>query len=141
MARPIIGSLPMILGELEKLVIQYLWRVPEADAKQVHLALVKERGGALNTIQSTLDRLYRKGLLSRQKQSHAYLYCAKLGREDLLAQLITNVTSDFVNDGESSLVAAFSSVSSELNDAQLDQLEKLIEEQRQLRGKVEPHAD
>ena len=131
----------MILGELEKLVIQYLWRVPEADAKQVHLALAKERGGALNTIQSTLDRLYRKGLLSRQKQSHAYLYCAKLVREDLLAQLIANVTSDFVSDGESSLVAAFSSVSSELNDAQLDQLEKLIEEQRQLRGKVKSHVD
>jgi predicted transcriptional regulator len=131
----------MVLGELEKLVIQYLWGVPEADAKQVHMAMAKERGGALNTIQSTLDRLYRKGLLSRQKQGHAFQYHAKLGREELLAQLILDVTNDFVSEGESSLIAAFSSVSADLNDAQLNQLEQLIEVQRQLRSRVDPDVN
>lgn len=91
------------------------------------------RGNSLNTIQSTLERLFKKGLLSRTKQGHAYFYRAKVDREALIATLITNITSDFVEEGEHSLIAAFSSASANLNDAQLDMLEHLIEEQRKLR--------
>ncbi|WP_218352373.1 BlaI/MecI/CopY family transcriptional regulator [Alteromonas lipotrueiana] len=123
----------MQLGELEKQVLHYLWNIEQADAKQVHSALGKAREGSLNTIQSTLDRLFKKNLLSRTKQSHAYFYRAKVDREALIAQLITDVTSDFVEEGEHSLIAAFSSASTKLNDSQLDRLEKMIELQRQMR--------
>lgn len=123
----------MQLGELEKQVLQYLWNTQEADAKQVHAVLGQTRSNSLNTIQSTLDRLFKKELLSRTKQGHAYYYRAKVDRDALLATLISNVTSDFVTEGEHSLIAAFSSASSNLNDAQLDKLEQLIEQQRQLR--------
>jgi predicted transcriptional regulator len=123
----------MLLGELEKLVMQYLWTIEHADAKQVHAVFIKQRGGSLNTIQSTLDRLFKKGLLSREKQGHAYVYAAKVEREALLAQLIHSATNDFANEGENVLVAAFSSVSSALADEELTQLEQLIEQQRQQR--------
>ncbi|WP_445768516.1 BlaI/MecI/CopY family transcriptional regulator [Rheinheimera sp.] len=123
----------MQLGELEKQVLHYLWNAAESDAKQVHAVLGQSRGNSLNTIQSTLDRLFKKGLLGRTKQGHAYCYSAKVDREALIAKLITNVTSDFVADGEHSLIAAFSSASANLDDAQLDQLQTLIEAQRKLR--------
>jgi predicted transcriptional regulator len=123
----------MQLGELEKQVLQYLWNASEADAKQVHSVLGLSRGNSLNTIQSTLERLFKKDLLSRTKQGHAFYYRAKVDREALIAQLITNATSDFVEEGEHSLIAAFSSASANLNDAQLDKLEQLIEAQRLLR--------
>lgn len=124
----------MILGELEKRVLQFLWETPDSDAKQVHAALTKRQGGTLNTIQSTLDRLFKKGLLSREKQGHAFYYCAKVGREELIAKLIQDVTGDFIEEGEDGLVAAFSSVSAALDDDKLLQLEKLIQHQRQLRS-------
>lgn len=123
----------MQLGELEKQVLQYLWNTPEADAKQVHTVLGRLRGRSLNTVQSTLDRLFKKDLLSRTKQGHAFVYRAKLDRAALIARLITNVTSDFIEEGEHSLLAAFSSASANLNDDQLEKLEALIEEQRKLR--------
>ena len=131
----------MILGGLEKRVLQYLWDVTEADAKQVHAALTKRQGGTLNTIQSTLDRLFKKDLLSRQKQGHAYNYRAKVGREELIAQLIQNVTNDFISEGEDHLIAAFSSFSEGLDDDELSQLEKLIQQQRQLRSQEESDAN
>jgi len=131
----------MILGELEKRVLQYLWEAPEVDAKQVHGALTKRRGGSLNTIQSTLDRLFKKGLLTRQKRGHAYCYRAKVGKEELIAQLIQDVTGDFIGKGEDSLVAAFSSFSVGLHDEQLAQLEKLIQQQRQLRSQGDDDAE
>ena len=105
----------MQLGELEKLVLQYLWSYKEADAKHVHSRLGETRGCSLNTIQSTLERLYKKGLLSRAKQGHAYNYRTKVDRNSLMA----------------------TSTSTNFNDTQLDELEKLIEQQRKLRsGKV-----
>ncbi|WP_197477276.1 BlaI/MecI/CopY family transcriptional regulator, partial [Alcanivorax sp. HI0044] len=64
----------MQLGELEKQVLQYFWKGRTADAKSVHSHFEKRRGGTLNTIQSTLDRLYKKGLLRREKQGHAFHY-------------------------------------------------------------------
>tara|TARA_R110000850_G_scaffold145408_9_gene267518 strand:- start:1270 stop:1665 length:396 start_codon:yes stop_codon:yes gene_type:complete len=129
----------MILGDLEKRVLQYLWKSEEADAKQVHEALTKRQGGALNTIQSALDRLFKKDLLARQKQGHAYFYRAKVGREELITQLIQNVTGDFISEGEDSLLAAFSSVSAGLDDEKFSQLEALIQQQRQRR--IQEDAD
>lgn len=121
----------MQLGHLEKQVLHYLWQHKVADVKQVYAFFAKQRGGSLNTIQSTLERLFKKGLLSREKKGHAYHYQAKVERHDLIAQLIKNVTNDFITEDENSVVAAFSSISSELDEAQLDKLELLIEQQRQ----------
>lgn len=131
----------MILGDLEKQVVHYFWEAPEADAKQVHTALTKHRGGTLNTIQSTLDRLFKKDLLTREKRGHAYYYRAKLGREELIAQLIQDVTSDFLREGEDSLIAAFSSFSAGLDDDKLSQLESLIRQQRRLRSQEVSDVD
>jgi len=118
------------LGELEKLVLHYLWQQESADVKQVFSHFEKIRGGSLNTYQSTLDRLYKKGLLSRHKQGLAFQYQTKVERYELIGQLIKSVTSDFTSDGESSLVAAFSSISNEFNEEQLTKLEQLIEQQK-----------
>jgi Zn-dependent protease with chaperone function len=45
----------------------------------------------LNTVQSTLERLYKKELLHREKVSHAYIYTPKVLREELMAQAIGEV--------------------------------------------------
>ncbi|TDF39216.1 BlaI/MecI/CopY family transcriptional regulator [Alteromonadaceae bacterium M269] len=121
----------MQLGKLEKLVLHYLWQHGTADVKRVFAHFEKIRGGSLNTYQSTLDRLYKKGLLSRVKEGHAFQYSAKVERHELIGQIIKSVTSDFVAEDDSSLVAAFSSMSKDFNEDQLNKLEALIEEQRQ----------
>lgn len=124
----------MRLGDLEKQVLHYLWQMESADAKQVHAHLSKPRGGSLNTIQSTLDRLFKKGLLSREKLGHAFQYRPAVERYAFVGQLIQDVTREFVDD-ENGLVAAFTSISSELTEAQLEQLERLIEAQKVKRRK------
>ncbi|MFT5758896.1 MAG: putative transcriptional regulator [Alteromonadaceae bacterium] len=128
----------MQLGELEKQVLEYLWKSKPTDAKQVHSYFEKNRGGSLNTIQSTLERLFKKDLLSRVKNGHAYQYFPKVARQELIGQLIKNVTHDFVVEDENSVVAAFSSISSDLDEDQLDKLEAMIEQQRQ---KLQAKAD
>jgi predicted transcriptional regulator len=118
------------LGELEKLVLNHLWDVGSADAKQVFDHFKKSRGGSLNTIQSTLDRLHKKGILKREKQGHAYQYRAGMEKEAFLGQLIRNVTQDFSDDHDH-LLAAFVSLSADLDEAHLDRLEALIRDSRE----------
>lgn len=120
----------MQLGELEKQVLQYLWETEVADVKQVYAYFEKRRGGSLNTIQSTLDRLFKKGLLTRDKQGHAFHYQAAVERDEFIGQLIKDMTRDYNADKENSLLAAFTSVSPEFNEEQLERLEQLIEDQR-----------
>jgi predicted transcriptional regulator len=120
----------MHLGELEKQVLQFLWSTDQADAKQVHAHFKKRRGGSLNTIQSTLDRLFKKGLLQREKQGHAFQYMAAVERQAFIGQLIKSVTNDFSANDENPLLAAFTSISSEFNEDQLEELERLIEARR-----------
>lgn len=120
----------MNLGELEKLVLQYLWDTGSADAKQVHIHFEKLRGGSLNTIQSTLDRLYKKGLLRREKHGHAFQYQSAVDRSTFIGRLINDITSDFSTSDENPLLAAFTSLSSDLDDKQLDELERLIDAKR-----------
>ena len=121
----------MKLGELEKLVLKYFWQHQAADAKQVHAHFEKQRGGSLNTIQSTLDRLYKKQLLSREKQGHAFVYRARLEQQEFIGRLIKDVTGDFAEDNQDNLLAAFVSLSAELNEEHLDRLEQLIQDRRQ----------
>jgi predicted transcriptional regulator len=120
----------MHLGELEKQVLQFLWSTDHADAKQVHAHFRKCRGGSLNTIQSTLDRLFKKGLLLREKQGHAFQYKAALDRQVFIGQLIKSVTSDFSAKDENPLLAAFTSITSEFDEDQLEELERLIDARR-----------
>lgn len=120
----------MRLGELEKQVLEYFWLTPVADAKQVYGYFKKIRGGTLNTIQSTLDRLYKKGLLNREKVGHAYEYRAALQRHEFIARLIKETAQPFAARNGDNLLAAFISVSADLDKRSLDKLETLIHHYR-----------
>ena len=111
-------------------MLNYFWGVDTADAKQVHSYFEIQRGGSLNTIQSTLDRLYKKGLLKRKKESHAFRYRAATHRKAFIGQLIKDVTQEFTDGDEDSLLAAFVSLSAEMDEQQLDKLDKIIQDYR-----------
>jgi predicted transcriptional regulator len=122
----------MILGELEKAVLHYFWRNSgAADAKRVHAHFSKRRGGTLNTIQSTLDRLYRKGLLTRYKEGHAFHYQAAIDRKAFIGSRIQHVLKEYARDHDDGMLAAFVSLSSQLDARQLAKLEQMIREFRE----------
>ncbi|MFB6261212.1 MAG: BlaI/MecI/CopY family transcriptional regulator [Thiohalorhabdaceae bacterium] len=119
------------LGELEVPVLEDLWGVGADHAKAVHGRLGSQRGISLNTIQSTLERLYKKGLLHRTKEGHAYTYEPALDREQLLARLIEGATAPVAGDeGADTLLTAFVDFAAEQDEAALDRLEALIARKR-----------
>ena len=118
------------LGELEMAVLKHLWSNGEFDANGVHSALGKVRGISHNTIQSTLERLYKKKLLTRKKISRAYVYQASVDRDELMSRMINDVVSTISKDNTDSMLAAFVDIAAHTDTAHLDRLEQLINEYR-----------
>jgi predicted transcriptional regulator len=125
----------MNLGELEKSILQYLWQYQPADAKTVHAYFSDQRSSTLNTIQSALDRLYKKGLLKRDKQGHAFQYQALQSKQEFVGQLMNDVAADFISDEPARLQAAFVSMTQDADDDTLADLEKMIQQRRAQQAK------
>jgi predicted transcriptional regulator len=122
------------LGELELEVLGHLWEGEEADVSQTHAAIGTRRGITPNTVGSALERLFRKGLVSRRKVSHAYRYSPRLGREDFAARRVLDAAGDLKALVETGMLSAFVDLVADVDDEGLDRLEALIAEKREGRG-------
>lgn len=111
-------------------VLEYLWSHGDFDAKGVYSALGEKRGISHNTIQSTLERLFKKKLLARNKISHAYVYQAIVGRDELMGRMIKDVVNTISKNNSDGMLAAFVDIAARTDEAHLDRLEQLITEYR-----------
>src|SRR5215472_12045912 len=68
------------LGHLESTVLEILWGRAESSVHDVIQRL--DRPLAYTTVMTTLDRMYKKGLLDRRKSERAFLYSPRLSREE-----------------------------------------------------------
>lgn len=69
------------VGELEASVLAALWDSGELATPDVFNHVGRPRGLAYTTILTVLQRLYRKGLVSRRGEGKAHVYSAALSRE------------------------------------------------------------
>lgn len=118
------------LGDLEIAVLEDIWRFGPSDAKTVHARVRHSRPIALNTVQSTLERLFRKRILRREKISHAYEYSAGLSRQELIRRLVEFTVRRVAGPQPDALLSAFVDLAARADGDQLRQLEELIARRR-----------
>lgn len=123
------------LGELERAVLEHLWQVSRADAKAVHASLGERRGITLNTIQSTLKRLYEKRLLRRDKVSHAHVYEPALTRDEFERRALDHTIEEVLGASPDAMLAAFVDLTARAGDEHLAKLEALVAARRRERGR------
>ncbi|MEW6367028.1 MAG: BlaI/MecI/CopY family transcriptional regulator [Acidobacteriota bacterium] len=126
---------PPFLGELEIAMMEHLWATRSSDVETAHRSVGRSRGITLNTIQSTLQRLYRKGLLTRRKVSHAYVYSPHVSREEVMAQLVSEVVTTFSGGRPEPMLATFVDLASRAGRGTLERLEQMIERKRDERAR------
>jgi predicted transcriptional regulator len=122
---------PRVLGELERALMARLWDTGRSDVKQLFDAVGRPRRITLNTVQSTVERLYRKGLLAREKSGHAYLYEPRVSRAEYGAQLMHGVVRDLLGGNLEPLLAAFVDLTARVGDEELERLEQLVNDRRE----------
>jgi predicted transcriptional regulator len=93
------------LGDLEVAILEFVWRHPDTSAKDAHAAVGIERAISLNTIQSTLERLVRKDLLSRRKVGHSFQYSPRVSRDELITAAIQAALGRFGADPSAALAS------------------------------------
>jgi predicted transcriptional regulator len=122
---------PPPLGDLEIAVLEDIWAAGPSDAKAAHARVGHQRAISLNTVQSTLERLFRKGLLQREKISHAYEYSAGVTRAQLVGRLVESTVRRVGGDrSDTLLLSAFVDLAARAGEDQLEQLEALIAQRR-----------
>ncbi len=123
------------LGTLEREVMTLVWRHGEVNVREACDLLTSTV--AYTTVMTTLDRLFKKGLLARRKVGRAFVYRATATRGELEGAVATELVHGLLQrDAEalpilSSLVDAVS----DRDRALLDELERLV---RQKRRATEP---
>jgi predicted transcriptional regulator len=126
------------LGRLEHRVMLALWQGGESRVRDVQQAFAGEL--AYTTLMTTLDRLFRKGLLARRKAGRAYVYSARVSRGELRQGAARGLLSRLLgNDRESArpiLSSIVESVSERDRDL-LDDLERLVQDRRRALGEGE----
>lgn len=127
------GEAVLSLGELERAVLELLWSARSGDAKDVHAAIGRARGITLNTIQSTLKRLYEKGLLGRAKVSHAHVYVPALERDEFERVALDRTIERVLGRRPDAMIAAFVDLTARAGDDHLAKLEALVAAKRRER--------
>lgn len=88
---------------------------------------------AYTTVMTTLDRLYKKGLLRREKIGLAFVYRPAIDRHEYQRRIIEAAVAPLLQDkGAGAVLAAFVDVAAE-NEEHLRQLEALIAARRKPR--------
>lgn len=122
------------LGELEAAVMDHVWSRGEADAKAVHRVVGESRGITLSTIQSTLKRLFKKELLTREKVSHAHIYRPRISKSEFHRGLLDQLVGQLMRREGANVVAAFVDLTERAGVEHLDRLEELVAARRRDRG-------
>jgi predicted transcriptional regulator len=122
----------LMLGPLEIHVMEVLWDHGESSVRDV----MDKMGNKLayTTVMTTLDRLFKKGLLDRQKSERAFLYSPRLSNQEWERRRAGVLVAGFLAGPQPSRDLLLSSLVDAVgqHDAMLlDELEEKIRMKRQ----------
>jgi predicted transcriptional regulator len=130
------------LGHLERAVMDTVWQGGAFSVRDVQSKLSK--AVAYTTVMTTLDRLYKKGLVQRRREGRAFFYTAALERHELEATMTTGLLNGMLSSGPAAARPFLSNLVDAVgdsDDALLDELEQLVREKRErMRPGAKPDA-
>jgi predicted transcriptional regulator len=127
--RPKPSGLGAVFGALELRVLEALWR------RGGEVAVRDLQGdfpaAAYTTLMTTMDRLYRKGVLERRKDGRAFVYRPVSSRQDLESGLVTQALQPLLQGASAQpILSFFVEEVSRHDDRLLDELERLVRAKR-----------
>ena len=117
------------LGPLEQRLLGEVWERKNATVRELidHGQLEI----AYTTVMTTLDRLYKKGLLSRIEENRAFRYFPLVTKEELQRQAAGQAIQQLLASGPASLPLSYLIEAVTDHDKQLlDELQQLVENKR-----------
>jgi predicted transcriptional regulator len=91
-------------GPLELKCLQAIWRLGEANVKDVRDIVTKDRKLAYTTVMTTLDRLEKKGTLKRKKAGKAFVYSAAMSEAELRQMAVQHLIDEYFEGSREKLI-------------------------------------
>lgn len=130
-------QLESTFGPLEIKVLEALWS--RAEPACVRDLQPQFPGVAYTTLMTTLDRLFRKGTLSRAKGGRAFFYRPKSSQQELISELAGSTFETLLPGDAASvrpILSMFVDTVGDRDHALLDELEELVKARRdELKGR------
>ena len=124
----------LLLGPLEAQVMEVLWTAGECSVRDVIEQL--DRKLAYTTVMTTLDRLFKKGLLDRQTSERAFLYSPRVSHQEWERQRADDLVAGLLAGSQPSRELLLSSLVDAVGQHDACLLEHLEEKIRSKRKEI-----
>ena len=114
-----------IQGELQTQVMTAVWRLNGGTVEQIRGALPPRYQGAYTTVQTVLNRLAERRLLTREREGRGIVYRPTFSEAEYLSGAIRRTLSGASSDARQ---AALASIIGGLDAGELTELQKLATE-------------
>jgi predicted transcriptional regulator len=111
-----------------------IWKLGEATVDDVRELQPANRRSAYNTVQTVLNRLHDRGLLTRERRGKAFAYRARYDEPELIVMAIRDRLAGASADTRR---AALLNLVGELAPAELDDVARQVNRIRRARGKAD----
>ena len=115
------------LTEGEQRLMEVIWKHGSATVAEVLEALPERDRPAFNTVQTMLRIMEKKGYLRHEERGRAFIYHAKVERDDAARAAVQSVVKRFFNNS-AGLLAVRLLENEELSEQELTRMRRLIDE-------------
>ena len=116
------------LSRSELDIMKILWKDGRSSAREVHDQLSVAYGWAYSTTKTIMDRMVKKGRLSRENFHGVFLYNPLISKPAGLAKLVRNFADNVLELDYGSVVSLFAR-SKALTAKEIEELQKILEKQ------------
>ncbi len=117
------------LGELQRVVIEVVWKLGEASVHQVRDQLARRKKLAYTTVLTTLQKLEKAGWLRHRNEGKVYIYLPTRSRREAGAKSVQKFV-ERIFEGDTLLMFQHLVNDSTLTDKELAMLRKMIDKKR-----------
>src|SRR5262249_45504281 len=120
------------LGNLESELMERVWHRGELSVRDLYEELKSRL--AYTTVMTTMDRLYKKGMLKRRKVGKAFFYEAALSEQEYQEQLAHHLFGMVLHNGNDSgaVLSNFVDAVSDTDEKLLEHLDQLVKAKRRV---------
>jgi predicted transcriptional regulator len=125
------------LGSLESELMERVWNRGEFRVRDLHMEFIPRL--AYTTVMTTLDRLYKKGLLTRRKVGKAFHYAAAFTEKEYQGMVTQHLFGMVLTDGSNNnaVLSHFVDAVSEADREMLGKLDELVKAKRRALRRTE----
>jgi predicted transcriptional regulator len=127
------------LGEQEAAVLRFIAEQAPVPARDVVEKFASEQELARTTVLTKIERLRKKGYLTRKRRHGVYYYSPRLPQAEVHQGLVRQFVEKTLGGSVSPVVAYLAGIQ-EISDADLAELERLAERLKTRPGEPQPEA-